>query len=119
MSGRKYVNIFQNKADGKMEIKFVSYTGAYPNLCSGVLTLEINGEIVKFGSDYDNNCHYLDQFWESGGSVWFGKSWTAHVTSGEWVIHKTLLPMELQPYKEVISNLFNDNVPHGCCGGCV
>lgn len=30
-------------------VKFVSYTGRYPNLCSGILTLEIDGENVNFG----------------------------------------------------------------------
>ena len=32
-------------------IKFISYTGKYPNLCSGVLTVEINGKEYKFGHD--------------------------------------------------------------------
>ena len=30
-------------------VKFIDYTGRYPNLCSGVLTLEIDGKIYKFG----------------------------------------------------------------------
>lgn len=28
-------------------VEFVSYTGEYPNLCSGILTVKIDGEIVK------------------------------------------------------------------------
>lgn len=30
-------------------VKFISYTGKYPCLCMGVLTLEIEGEKYKFG----------------------------------------------------------------------
>jgi len=29
-------------------VKFVSYNGHYPNLCSGNLVLEIDGENVRF-----------------------------------------------------------------------
>ena len=27
-----------------MDVKFINYTGGYPNLCSGQLTLEVDGE---------------------------------------------------------------------------
>ena len=30
-------------------VEFVSYTGGWPNLCSGVLTLKIHGEEHRFG----------------------------------------------------------------------
>ena len=30
-------------------VEFVSYTGEFPNLCRGVLTLRIDGEEVRFG----------------------------------------------------------------------
>ena len=30
-------------------VKFVSYTGKFPNLCRGILTLEIDDEIETFG----------------------------------------------------------------------
>lgn len=39
-----------NKSIDSGHIKFISYTGKYPNLCSGVLTLEIDGRIIKFGN---------------------------------------------------------------------
>ena len=32
-------------------VEFVNYTGSFPNLCRGVLTLKIDGEIVKFGQN--------------------------------------------------------------------
>ena len=48
-------------------VEFVSYTGKFPNLCSGELTLKIDGKVVTFGSDY-TKCEY-PQFWCSGGST--------------------------------------------------
>ena len=36
-------------------VKFISYTGEYPNLCKGVLTLEIDGVEYTFGYNYRNN----------------------------------------------------------------
>lgn len=30
-------------------VKFVNYTGRYPNLCNGILTLEIDGKEEVFG----------------------------------------------------------------------
>ena len=35
-------------------IKFISYTGKYPCLCLGVLTVEINGKKYKFGHDFEH-----------------------------------------------------------------
>jgi hypothetical protein len=32
-----------------MNIEFVSYNGKYPNLCSGKLTVKIDGKEVSFG----------------------------------------------------------------------
>ena len=37
-------------------VKFVSYTGEYPNLCSGTLTLEIKGKKYRFG-DYSKRIY--------------------------------------------------------------
>lgn len=45
-------------------VKFIDYTGRYPNLCSGVLTLEIDGKIYKFG--YEKN---MDVFGDLGEVV--------------------------------------------------
>lgn len=46
--------INSNKENVTEHVKFISYTGKYPNLCCGDLTLEIDGEKVIFGSMYDN-----------------------------------------------------------------
>lgn len=97
-------------------VKFVSYTGKYPNLCSGVLTLNIDGEEHTFG--YYENCEFK-KFWSSGGSCSFDSDWNDYVTSGEWEIYKDELPMQFQKYYLEIKEVFNANVPQGCCGGCL
>ena len=88
-------------------VKFVSYTGKYPALCSGILTLNIDGEEVKFGWDTDDleaseDC--LIQFWRVG--------------NGEWIIDSSELVEDYKPYVNEIATVFNANVPKPCCGGC-
>lgn len=87
-------------------VKFVNYTGKYPNLCSGILTLEIDNKIVVF-PEY---CMC------SGGSAWFDKDWNEHIEEGDWSID---IPQEYLQYKEEILEVVNENVPKGCCGGCL
>lgn len=41
-----------NKNTDSEHVKFISYTGKYPNLCSGILTLEIDGRTIRFGNRY-------------------------------------------------------------------
>lgn len=98
-------------------VKFISYTGKGPNLCSGVLTLEVDGVKYSFGSE--RGCEYK-KFWESGG--WCGFVGDNDDEDGEtapWVIDVSALPECLQPYAYEIGNVFNENVPYGCCGGCL
>ena len=99
-----------------MNIKFVSYTGAYPNLCSGVLTLNIDDVDKTFG---DDDCDY-NKFWVTGGRAYFSRGWSkSHIETDEWIIIRDELPLELKPYTEEIAEIFNDNVTYGCCGGCL
>lgn len=102
-------------------VKFISYTGKYPTLCSGLLTLEIDGETVVFG--YDTQARLLKQnmpmyppFWSSGGST----DWHLNIVrKGEWKIQIGELPDKFRKYAKEIDTVFNANVPHGCCGGCL
>lgn len=86
-------------------VEFVSYDGKYPNLCSGTLTLRIDGKEVSI-----HRCLC------SGGSVWFDEDWNEHVECGAWGLD---LPEEYQQYEEQIADVVNENVPWGCCGGCI
>jgi hypothetical protein len=108
-----------NKTEEK-HVKFISYTGDFPNLCSGILTLEIDGEQYKFGhSIYNEPQGQFPKFWCSGGSVWFDDEWREHVESGEWRIDVDDLPEQFRKYAAEIDEVFNENVEYGCCGGCV
>lgn len=95
-------------------VKFISYTGGYPNLCSGTLTLEIDGKTVTFGNPYNKSKPQYPDFWISGGSC----DWDGNTTSGPWIIDPDALPVEYQAYAAEIKEVFNANVPWGCCGGC-
>lgn len=110
-----------SEADAIKHVEFVSYTGRFPNLCSGILTLKIDGKTVTFGTGHygtDKETDY-SQFWESGGSVSFSDDYSdCCVNGGKWIIRKDDLPDVYKHYAEEIDEVFNENVPHGCCGGC-
>lgn len=99
--------INQNISDTTSHVKFVSYTGKWPNLCHGVLTLNIDGVDVRFGTEQH------PRFWSSGGSCSMRS-----IGHGEWRIDVSELPEEYRKYAAEIDQVFNENVEHGCCGGC-
>lgn len=112
-----------------MAVEFVSYTGKYPNLCSGTLTLRIDGKEVVFG----NNCRWnettgkyerveeaYDTFWTSGGCCGFCDDYSdEYVCTAPWEIDVNELPEKYKEYADEIAEVFNANVPFGCCGGCL
>lgn len=100
-------------------VKFVSYTGKYPCLCVGILTLEIDGEICTFGGGHGEPKAMYDSFWSSGGSITSDKDWNFKVEHDEWVINADDLCLKYRQYAEEIDEVFNANVPYGCCGGCI
>jgi hypothetical protein len=91
-----------------MDVKFKSYDGSYPNLCSGSLVITVDGKDWVF-PDY---CMC------SGGGVSFDDDWNEYISGGEWTISKwpDRYPEEARPQTEAEVNA---NVEHGCCGGCV
>lgn len=109
-------------------VQFVKYTGGFPNLCSGMLILRIDGVEYKFGHDdctynfktrtYDgedpNNPNF-PKFWRSGGYI----DGDYRVYKGEWEIDVEKIPEQFRKYAKEIDEVFNDNVDYGCCGGCV
>lgn len=98
--------------DTTAHVKFIRYTGRFPNLCSGMLTLEIDGEQATFGNKYVHRDAQYGRFWQSGGSCQGG----CH--TGEWNIDAAEIPERFRKYAAEIDRVFNDNVEHGCCGGC-
>lgn len=93
-------------------IEFISYTGAYPCLCMGTLTLKIDGQEMSFKGGF-----------HSGGTCFFDADWDDHVTEGEWEIDFDSPEWEelnlTDEEKEEITSIFNVCVEHGCCGGCL
>ena len=129
--------LVNKKNSNTSRVKFISYTGEYPNLCSGVLTLEIDGVQYKFGHNYmayhcdektgewgytdeDPEHPNFDRFWSSGGCVTSDKDWNFEVECGEWKIDVNDLPEQFRDVAEEIDDVMNSGViPEGCCGGCI
>ena len=91
-----------------MEIKFIDYTGKYPNLCSGTLRISLDGKVFEL-------FHALD----SAGSAYMDSNWDGIVKTGDWMVNEDMLPEELKPYVNEIEKLANENIEYGCCGGCL
>ena len=87
-------------------IEFISYSGGFPNLCRGELKLRINGEerIFPPGS------------LKSGGETGPDEDWDGWIASGRWQID---LPEDLEQMRDEIEEVINNNIPEGCCGGCI
>lgn len=122
-------------------ITFISYDGKYPHLCSGVLTVEIYGQLYAFCSITEHDPTYFRLFWkgraclrntpnltlvygvdfESGGTC----DWDSMMeTKGKWTIdlgHAVRAdgkPFLLKGIAEELSDVMNEHVEWGCCGGC-
>lgn len=101
-------------------IKFISYDGEFPNLCSGVLTLEIDGAIATFGSRRFDGTMY-DRFWYSGGSCHIDEDGNDGCRFGPWRVYDYIDDMDdnIKPILGELIKVFNENVRPGCCGGCI
>ena len=105
-----------NKKPRHSKVEFVSYTGSWPCLCVGVLTLEIDGKKYKFG----NEDGMYPRYRTSGGGCGFRNGYgESYIYTGPWIIDENKLPDELKQYSDEIDQVFNENVQFGCCGGCL
>ncbi len=111
--------LINNTITDTPHIKFISYTGKYPTLCMGVLTLEIDGVQHTFGDSFLMPLPEFKRFWDSGGSISADKDWNFHVYTDEWHIDVKRIPEQFQKYAAEIDVVFNENVEYGCCGGCI
>lgn len=100
-------------------VEFVSYNGEFPNLCSGLLVVKIDGKEVKFGGTActDEYKYNYKKFWRSGGSVKSDDNWNMWTEQGEWELGR--IEDEFKDVAEELIRVFNENVEHGCCGGCI
>ena len=93
----------------KPNLKFISYNGRAPNLCNGELLMELNEQIIRFPE------HCL----KSGGSCSYSYSENEKIiTEGTWSITKFPYNFSNELKEEAIK-LVNENIPWGCCGGCI
>ena len=128
--------LVNKKNSNTSRVKFISYTGEYPNLCSGVLTLEIDGKKYKFGHDFtmyhfhkdindwvqedeDPQNPNFNSFWSSGGCISHDEDWNWEVEHNEWEIDVNELPEQFWDVADEIDSVINNSIPFGCCGGCV
>lgn len=88
-------------------VEFISYDGKYPCLCMGTLTIKVNGKT-----------YWLNNKMISGGCIMRDGDWNMWSEYGDLEIDLEKYP-ELEPYKEEITQVVNDNVEQGCCGGCI
>ena len=98
-----------------MKIEFVSYKAHQTALCEGVLTLKINDEKKTFGNNGKTDYPY---FWRTGGhAIIFSGIKKAPWIADEYASKR--FPEDLQKHLPELLKVFNANVPHGCCGGCL
>ena len=93
-------------------VEFVSYSGSFPNLCSGKLVLKIDGKEVSFGP-------HKNKFWFTGGNCGFDSRGCENITHDEWKLWEDEIPPQYTKYAQEMIDVFNANVPFGCCGGCI
>lgn len=87
---------------------FVSYDGAYPNLCSGKLVFKLIGVEIDTWT------------LTSTGGVSFDDDWNEQVHRGPWDVEPPSEELPIPDWLvEAVRELVNENVSQGCCGGCV
>ena len=88
----------------------IDYDGKWPVLCMGHLIVYVDGEKWDFGK------YSLS----SGGSVTFDSHWKEHIKEGSWKVREDAWPDGFpEEQKREVEQAINEQIPHGCCGGCV
>ena len=90
----------------------IAYDGEYPCLCMGKLTVDVNDTVWDFGK----YCLV------SGGYAGFTADWEDDVGYGEWSINEHSWPESFPTdpaLRAAVVQAVNDEVPQGCCGGCL
>ena len=108
-----------------MDIRFVSYSGDYPSLCCGILKLTIDGQRWVFDRycsepevDANGDIH-SSPFWISGGCAGVDSECNSFCITDPWELDAEEIPEQLKGHEDELIEIFNDNVPWGCCGGCI
>lgn len=89
-------------------IEFVSYDGKYPNLCSGTLTLCVDGNLWS-----ESMCLF-----PGGECLWDSAAEEEIVDQGPWESLTLEKHFSDEEVREIL-RLVNEHVEWGCCGGCM
>jgi len=88
----------------KIEVK---YDGEWPNLCSGHLILTVDGKVFDFG-----------EFCLSSGGCVYSDGDDYKISTGKWTVN--VWPDDFpEDIKDYAVFRINQEIPHGCCGGCI
>lgn len=116
------MSLVNDTRDHPEHVGFVSYTGKWPSLCHGVLTLKIDGQDHTFGTKGmfaaklpDGSEPEFETFWRTGGACPMPPE---ELKLSDWKIDVSALPEQFRKYAEEIDAVMNSNIEHGCCGGC-
>lgn len=72
------------------------------------------GKFIDEATDNPN----FEKLWSSGGRI-SGCMEDLYAVEGEWHIDADDLPEQFRDIADEIDEVFNNNVPWGCCGGCI
>lgn len=90
-----------------MNIKII-YDGEYPCLCGGELQVQVEETLWDFGK------------WAifSQGEIQQTEDGDYITIEGDWIVVSwpENFPQELKP---LVEEAVNNQIPHGCCGGCI
>lgn len=90
-----------------MNIKII-YDGKYPCLCGGNLQVQVEETLWDFGK------------WAIISQGWIQQTAdNDYITiEGDWIVISwpDNFPQELKP---LVEEAINNQIPHGCCGGCI
>jgi len=108
----------KRKAKSIQDIKIVSYTGRWPNLCSGILTFR------TYSPGGHSTLYAWDNVLESNGTCCASNDYEP--TEGPWSVRwdpydpKTRREMEAfgPAARALLEKRINDSLEKGCCGGC-
>lgn len=104
----------------KRRVEFVSYDGEHPNLCSGALSVKLDGKPVIFKHSYKakEDEEFFKPFWFADEYYYFGENNRAIVNLNGWAFVGDDFPEELSQYYFELCHVFAENVSAPHCGGC-
>ena len=89
----------------------IEYDGKWPCLCMGHLKVWIDDTLWDFGTHALSSGGYI----EHDG---YFNDWETH--SGEWTIDDYSWPKDFpEDMKKAVLDKINEEIPWGCCGGCI